>query len=103
MIISLFSLPIKLNGVYIQVEPRIQVEVGTKKTTCFLQLISSSLWIMLGVVKEQWFMSLLSTNNTIQYIFLLHVIDQINTMSHVEMEHCGSAQKKKMFLDDFFS
>jgi hypothetical protein len=76
MAISLISLPVTLNNIFMQ--SRHKVVVGTKKTMFVLQLLSSSLWITLGVMNKQWFMLLSASNNIVQTLCILYVIDCMN-------------------------
>jgi len=43
-----------------------------------LQLLSSALWVTLGVMTKQWFMLLAASNNIVQTICILYVIDRLN-------------------------
>jgi len=76
MAISLISLPVTLNNLYMQ--SRGTVVVGTNKAMFFLQFLSSSLWITLGIITKQWFMLLAATNNIVHTICILYVIDCLN-------------------------
>ena len=76
MAISLISLPVTLNNLYMQSKGT--VVVGTNRAMFFLQLLSSSLWITLGIITKQWFMLLAATNNIVQTICILYVIDRLN-------------------------
>ena len=76
MAISLISLPVTLNNLYMQ--SRRTVAVGTNKAMFVLQLFSSGLWITLGVLTKQWFMLLAASNNVVQTICILYVIDRLN-------------------------
>jgi len=75
MMISLISLPITLNNIYMQSRGTVQVE--TKKTMFALSFISSSLWIVLGIINKQWFMFLSASNHILQITCILYLI---NTM-----------------------
>ena len=76
MAISLISLPVTLNNLYMQSKGT--VVVGTNRAMFFLQLLSSILWITLGIITKQWFMLLAATNNIVQTICILYVIDRLN-------------------------
>jgi hypothetical protein len=82
MIISLISLPIVLVDIYKQYYHK--SIVSTKKTLFIMQLISSSMWIILGVMNKQWFMLLSATNNILQSIVILFYIHRINS-SHFQV------------------
>jgi len=43
-----------------------------------MQLLSSALWVTLGVITKQWFMLLAASNNIVQTICILYVIDRLN-------------------------
>jgi len=73
MMISLISLPITLNNIYMQ--SRGTVQVGTKKTMFALSFISSSLWITLGIITKQWFILLSASNNILQTTCILYLIN----------------------------
>ena len=75
MMISLINLPITLNNIYMQSRGAVQVE--TKKTMFALSIISSCLWIILGIINKQWFMLLSASNNILQLTCILYLI---NTM-----------------------
>jgi hypothetical protein len=83
MAISLISLPVTLNNIYMQTKHK--VSVGTKKTMFVLQLFSSSLWITLGVMNKQWFMLLSASNNIVQTICILYLISELN--NELKREH----------------
>ena len=53
------------------------VQVETKKTMFALSFISSSLWIILGIINKQWFMFLSAINHILQITCILYLI---NTM-----------------------
>jgi len=76
MTISLISLPVTLNNLYMQ--SKRTVVVGTNKTMFVMQLLSSALWVTLGVITKQWFMLLAASNNIVQTICILYVIDRLN-------------------------
>jgi len=76
MAISLTSLPVTLNNLYMQ-SKRTSVE-GTNKAMFVLQLLSSILWITLGVLTKQWFMLLAASNNIVQTICILYIINRLN-------------------------
>jgi len=93
MIISLLSLPIVLNDIYKQYYKLSAVR--TKKTLFIMQFMSSSMWIILGVMNKQWFMLLLATNNILQTMTILYYIHRINS-SYFEVNEiwhfCHSVQ-----------
>jgi len=74
--ISLTSLPVTPNNLYVQSKGTI-VE-GTNKAMFVLQLLSSISWITLGVLTKQWFMLLAASNNIVQTICILYIIDRLN-------------------------
>jgi len=76
MAISLTSLPVTLNNLYMQSKGT-SVE-GTNKAMFVLQLLSSILWITLGVLTKQWFMLLAASNNIVQTICILYIINRLN-------------------------
>ena len=75
MMISLINLPITLNNIYMQSRGTVQVE--TKKTMFALSCISSSLWIILGIINRQWFMLLSASNNILQMTCILYLINSM--------------------------
>jgi len=75
LLISLFSLPIVLNDIYMQYKGN--SVVCTKKTLFIMQFISSSFWITLGIMNKQWFMLLSSTNNIIQTMSIIYYVSRI--------------------------
>ena len=75
LLISLFSLPIVLNDIYMQYKDK--SVVCTKKTLFIMQFISSSFWITLGIMNKQWFMLLSSTNNIIQTMSIIYYVSRI--------------------------
>ena len=58
-------------------QSRGMVQIETKKTMFALSFISSSLWIVLGIINKQWFMLLSASNHILQIICILYLI---NTM-----------------------
>jgi len=85
MIISLISLPIVLVDIYKQYYHK--SIVSTKKTLFIMQLISSLMWIILGVMNKQWFMLLSATNNILQSIVILFYIHRINSTHFQVVPH----------------
>jgi len=84
MIISLISLPMVLNDIYKQYYKLSAVR--TKKTIFIMQFMSSSMWIILGVMNKQWFMLLSATNNILQTMTILYYIHRINSQYYTVSE-----------------